>query len=623
MTTMMIVYHCLALSMKYLAISSVITSLTTPTPLLTAMATTLSSSTTGPYYYSTSDLGIPNTDTTLSNPLKGFLTNPEWSTPPYDFPSSLEFYYIGLSKVMTAHQIFDWDTYVEPRLDDTASRHKHAILRFVIDYPNDESYIPQYLIDDYGLKCTKYTTYGGGCSPDYNNEQFQNALISFIEAFGQSYDGDSRIAFIQVGLLGFWGEWHTYTDGSGVSEGWIPSTLKDNVVVAFNDAFHKTPLQTRYVWPKAMELGFGLHDDSFAYSTLDGDANGGVDTGWFFWSQVESAQYTDFWKSSVMGGELRPALQSTIFSDSYPAGTEYHQDFTICVDTTHATYMLNYYAFSGDGYNNDNNDELDRAREASANMGYMFRVTQVSVAKNNNLVDIYVTVEQFGLAPFYYPLSLTLSCSDMSLYRELSDVDTVLISKGDSETFTFVGISASKTCLDNVNIGLYSAHVFNTNNPVKFAQGTDGTYVSVSLPTPPPSTKTCKSVGSYKYIRDEFCTGRTNHESEKYAKFWQIQSGSKKKIRKIPCISDVENNVCTKEDCCKIGPKRRCKNTGLDGLVPGGFTKDMCISSGSDDSWILRSNKALKKRPCRKNDGYNCDHKDCCRKKKGNSNNLV
>ena len=40
------------------------------------------------------------------------------------------------------------------------------------------------------------------------------------------YDGDPRIGFVQLGLLGFWGEWHTYpydgyahpwvTDWSGV-----------------------------------------------------------------------------------------------------------------------------------------------------------------------------------------------------------------------------------------------------------------------------------------------------------------------------------------------------------------------------------------------------------------------
>ena len=35
-------------------------------------------------------------------------------------------------------------------------------------------------------------------------------LKRFIAAFGKKYDGDPRIGYITAGLLGHWGEWHTY-----------------------------------------------------------------------------------------------------------------------------------------------------------------------------------------------------------------------------------------------------------------------------------------------------------------------------------------------------------------------------------------------------------------------------
>jgi hypothetical protein len=38
-----------------------------------------------------------------------------------------------------------------------------------------------------------------------------------------------------------------------------------------------------------------------------------------------------------MGGETRPELQATVFEPTYPAGTEFHQDFLKCVSVTHAT----------------------------------------------------------------------------------------------------------------------------------------------------------------------------------------------------------------------------------------------------------------------------------------------
>jgi hypothetical protein len=31
-----------------------------------------------------------------------------------------------------------------------------------------------------------------------------NALVDFVKALGEKYDGDNRIAFLHLGLLGFW-----------------------------------------------------------------------------------------------------------------------------------------------------------------------------------------------------------------------------------------------------------------------------------------------------------------------------------------------------------------------------------------------------------------------------------
>ena len=95
-----------------------------------------------------------------------------------------------------------------------------------------------------------------------------------------------------------------------------------------------------------------------------------------------------------MGGELRPEIQHEIFSDDYPAGTEYHQNFTTCVDVTHATYMLNYYAFKKE--NSYQGVELDRALKEHVKMGYSFMVTlvEVSESNSNDNVDVSVTVQQ-------------------------------------------------------------------------------------------------------------------------------------------------------------------------------------------------------------------------------------
>jgi len=189
-----------------------------------------------------------------------------------------------------------------------------------------------------------------------------------------------------------------------------------------------------------------------------------------------------------MGGELRPELQSTIFTDNYPHNTEFHQDFDLCVNVTHATYMLNGYLFIEDG-TGPTEDEIQRAKIASAAMGYSFQVTQVQVAENpasKISVTVTVTVTQTGVAPFYYPLALTLDCTGITIPRQLPGVETIVV-EGDSREFSFDDVPASAECLGRVNIGLSSAHVY-PGRRVEFAQvGGDenGDGVFVTLPLPP------------------------------------------------------------------------------------------------------------------------------------------
>ncbi len=245
-----------------------------PTPSQPAIKPTIS-------YYVTTDVGVYNATAAAYNPLKGFAS---WEAASVaTLPCSLEFYIVKLNQVMTGNNTFDWSTYLEPTLSAAANRGKHAILRFVLDSPGEPTGVPQYLIDA-GLKFNYYTAYGGGQSPYYNDTNLLYALKTFIGAFGAKYDNDNRIGFLQVGLLGFWGEWHTYTNKD---EGWIPATTKDLVVSWFSSAFKNTQIQLRVPWSSALSLPkFGLHDDSFAYSTLDGAANGGVAVSWFFWPTV-------------------------------------------------------------------------------------------------------------------------------------------------------------------------------------------------------------------------------------------------------------------------------------------------------------------------------------------------
>ena len=405
------------------------------------------------------------------NPLKGFLTSPLWVDPTnqlVDIPSSLDYYYIPLKTTMTNYNTFDW-SHLEGLLQGSASRSRHAVLRFILDYPSQETHVPQFLIDG-GLQFDTYTSHGGGMSPDYDDPNLLTALEQFIAAFGFNYDGDQRIAFIQLGLIGYWGEWHTFPETS-----FLPNDhpTRNSVAVWYSNSFSVTPIQVRTpADAKLSGVNIGLHDDSFAFSTLGS-------LGWHFWPKVQAESYTDFWQTQVMGGEIYPGSQSSCFSSTFGIPTsDTEQAVDYCISTTHATYLLLNYAFAPWlGYSGD---DISRAIEASDLLGYAFAVTRVEASESLTVgVDVSVDVTQEGVAPFYYPLALQLDCDGASM-----SVDGVqaIISQGDKSTFVFSSVPATTSCLNSVTLSLFSSHAY-AGNPVKLVQSS-GT-VEFSLPPPP------------------------------------------------------------------------------------------------------------------------------------------
>jgi len=225
---------------------------------------------------------------------------------------------IGNPDAVGQNAAFNWAP-LDGYLSDTASRKSHAIFRVYMHWPGKPLRVPQYL-NDAGLG------YIGG-EPDYENPNLQTAVEQLIRALAERYDGDERIFCIQAGIIGKWGEWH----------GNLQDSTKELVASWYAAAFSATKIQLRYPRSYGMAANFGIHDDSFAYATLDGAANGGVVKGWFTWPQVVALGATDFWERAPMGGETRPELQDTIFEDSYPARTQNKQDFMECTEVTHAT----------------------------------------------------------------------------------------------------------------------------------------------------------------------------------------------------------------------------------------------------------------------------------------------
>ncbi len=329
----------------------------------------------------------PDLSRTDGNPLSGFFTSYQWAEPAVEMPASMEYLVLPLADLMAGPETFSFESGLEPHLVAAEARGNQVVLRTYIDYPALPTGLPAYL--EGLVPLSPYTEHGGGWSPDYTDPDLLAAIDAFIAALGARYDGDPRIGVVQLGLLGFWGEWHTWPHVE-----WFPDVgIQNDVLHAYHNAFPTTLLQVRVPNGDSPSLRIGFHDDSFAYSTV-----GAVD--WFFLPLLEAAGAADRWMEVPVGGELRPELQEVVFDESFEAG-EYQQDFAACVAATHASFLLNYHAFSG-AYDPE---EQVRAQEAARTMGYAYHLATARLEDGR----LTLSVENLGVAPFYPSLQVVVT----------------------------------------------------------------------------------------------------------------------------------------------------------------------------------------------------------------------
>lgn len=336
----------------------------------------------------------------VDNPLKGLVPYAgDWKD---RFPHSMEFGYLPLSALVAAPDQYDW-TPLEKLLDDCSDRGHQVVFRLYLEYPGKKDGIPAYLINE-GLKVHRYQDKSAdrpvdNITPDYDDIRLRTMLKRFIAAFGKKYDGDPRIGFLTAGLLGHWGEWHTYPRG----ELFASKAVQTEVMDAYEAAFRITPVLLRYPSgpidgsraPNASRP-FGYHDDSFAWATLDTGRKG---DDWFYMPALKAAgrKAVDKWKSEPIGGEIRPEAWGKVF-DERPALKEI-QNFRRCVDETHASWLLD----SGMFRRGQPRDRRKRAEEEVRHMGYEFYVPAVTIEETSpGKVRVVLELENRGVAPFYY-----------------------------------------------------------------------------------------------------------------------------------------------------------------------------------------------------------------------------
>ena len=156
-------------------------------------------------------------------------------------PYSLVYQYVSWKELEPREGDYQFKSWESRVWNSPQARGKQVIFRVYLDYPSKPSGVPDWLLAK-GLKTRPYTDYGGGRSPDYDDPQLVAGLERLIAALGKRYDRDPRVAFIALGTLGYWGEWHTYPHND-----WFASdATQQRVVSAYHRAFPDKILMGRY-----------------------------------------------------------------------------------------------------------------------------------------------------------------------------------------------------------------------------------------------------------------------------------------------------------------------------------------------------------------------------------------
>jgi hypothetical protein len=348
---------------------------------------------------------LSETQEAFRNPMKGFRPTryvTEHGFKPHEFASVYKHYvrYTDLeeSATDTAARIVDWSDREWAGIEKDNVK---VVPRVVIYYPNEGEFwaagIPH------------------GPSPEsegnWTNEILKQRLVAMILKLGEAWDRDPRVAAIELGLWGKWGEHHI--DPAVVSS--IPPDPADpaRVPPAFQEAMGDAALRAFAVkkvlirYPRDTFAGyqFGCYWDSFALPEDRASGEGEI-TKAAWRTQMNSGEVAFDWGTrAAVGGSPDGALSNTAVAD-------YIIQWIRRTHTSSLGWISDYNAAA---------PKLRRnARSMQKMLGYRFVLKEASYSRHvqpGSKLAVEFTVTNVGSAPFYYrwPVQAALLRNDRSV----------------------------------------------------------------------------------------------------------------------------------------------------------------------------------------------------------------
>ncbi len=233
---------------------------------------------------------------------------------------------------------------------------------------------------------------------DWYSQEFKDRVVNLIYKLGEAWDNDPRVAWVQTGIIGYWGE---QENPVGIDEdGWVERMGK-----AFEDAFPNKLLVVRNQnhWD-AEGYEMGVYWDSFAHP---GQYNGS-------WTRIKTANANDRYLIHPVEGEVAYNWGEDVMDpfiggdpDATIGNPVYYNNLIDVIRQLHCSAL----GWVADYTNNAANEE--GANQVQKAFGYRFVINEFSCSTRTDpgsTLDISFNVKNVGSAPFYenWPLAFVL-----------------------------------------------------------------------------------------------------------------------------------------------------------------------------------------------------------------------
>jgi hypothetical protein len=334
---------------------------------------------------------LVETPEAFRNPMKGFRPSryiQDGAFKDYEFTSTYKHYvpYSALENSAgdSVQKIKDWS---DTNWGSLRGRNLKVIPRVTIVYPGTGEYWSDIPHD--------------GTPNQWNTPELAARLTTFVAKLGQAWDDDPRVAAVEMGLWGKWGE-HNISPDTVAGSDRIPQAFQQTLGDAFKAAFKNKKVMIRYPNTFNGYTSFGFYWDSFALPDDDNSGGGAGIVARDLWrTQMQSGEVAYDWgDQSKLGGSPNGTLSSTSNTDNVIG-------YIRSVHTSSLGWIAEYTP--------DNGTISANAARIQKELGYRFTIKQAtftSVVTASGKLEVSFTVANVGSAPFYYNWPVEVSLLD-------------------------------------------------------------------------------------------------------------------------------------------------------------------------------------------------------------------